>query len=331
MRANTDWFRDAKWGVFFHYLADVASATTAVDISVDQWNRRIDAFDVEGLAQQLTEVRAGYFFITLGQNSGFLLSPNETYDSLVKRSPSHCSRRDLVADLVKALAPRGIPVMVYLPCHAPALDRQAVEGLACTPDWDASCWQLRPGNYLRAQPVDARLTEFQRHWEAVIREWSLRWGSGVRGWWFDGCYKADRMYRHPDEPNFASFAAAAKAGNGQSLVAFNDGVNTPVTCLTEYEDYTAGELSHAFPATLRASYTPPLTRFIGGAQYHVLSFLGDWWGQGNPRFCEEFVVGFTKNINAFEGVVTWDVPPTPTGRIPDDFIRQLAALRKVTR
>ena len=40
-----------------------------------------------------------------------------------------------------------------------------------------------------------------------------RWGQKVWGWWFDGCYFADAMYRHPDAPNFASFAAAAKAGN----------------------------------------------------------------------------------------------------------------------
>ena len=54
--------------------------------------------------------------------------------------------------------------------------------------------------------MGGRLAEFQRKWEAVIREWSLRWGKSVSGWWIDGCYFADQMYRFDDEPNFASFA-----------------------------------------------------------------------------------------------------------------------------
>ena len=28
-RANTDWFRDAGWGTFVHYLADAPSAAEA--------------------------------------------------------------------------------------------------------------------------------------------------------------------------------------------------------------------------------------------------------------------------------------------------------------
>src|SRR5512137_1942451 len=122
MRANTDWFRDARWGVFIHYLAGLPSADNPDGVSVEDWNRRIDGFDVEGLARQLAEVRAGYLFLTLGQNSGFFLSPNATYDALVRRIPSRLSRRDLVADMAAALAPHGIPLLVYMPAHAPALD-----------------------------------------------------------------------------------------------------------------------------------------------------------------------------------------------------------------
>ena len=77
-----------------------------------RWNQRIDAFDTDGLAKQLHEVGAGYFFITLGQNSGFYLSPNTTYDRLVGHSPGRCSRRDLVADIAAALKPCGIRMMV---------------------------------------------------------------------------------------------------------------------------------------------------------------------------------------------------------------------------
>ena len=99
-----------------------------------------------------------------------------------------------------------------MPSHAPARDRRAVEALKCTPEWDGGRWQLKPGDYT-THSVDERLSEFQRNWEAVIREWSNRWGDDVSAWWVDKCYYANVMYRHPDEPNFAGFAAAARAGN----------------------------------------------------------------------------------------------------------------------
>jgi hypothetical protein len=336
-RASTDWFRDAKWGVFCHYLAAPPSSPTGAALTPDDWNHQVDGFDVKGLAAQLASARAAYLFITLGQNTGFFCSPNKTYDSLVPRRPSRLSQRDLVADLYDALAPHGVRLMVYLPAHAPAMDREAVEALRCTPRWDASNWQLRPGTYLAGPDVDDRLSDFQRNWEAVIREWSLRWGKKVHGWWIDGCYHADRMYRRPDPPNFRSFAEAMKAGNPESLVAFNPGVKVPVISLTEYEDYTAGEIAGAFPVSMDSQWRNPKKpakywgmppgRFVDGAQYHILSFLGCYWCGGDPRFADEFVIGITKHVNSLGGVVTWDVPIETSGLIPEPFIRQLQALR----
>ena len=52
-RANTDWFMRCRWGLFAHYLADTASNLKPIDLTVDDWNRRVDAFDVDGLARQL--------------------------------------------------------------------------------------------------------------------------------------------------------------------------------------------------------------------------------------------------------------------------------------
>jgi hypothetical protein len=43
--------------------------------------------------------------------------------------------------------------------------------------------------------VGGRLAELQRNWEAVVRERPVRWGKSVSGWWIDGCYFADQMYR----------------------------------------------------------------------------------------------------------------------------------------
>jgi len=63
----------------------------------------------------------------------------------------------------------------------------------------------------------------QRNWEAIIREWSLRWGDLVDGWWFDGVYAPHEMYTYDTPPNFGSWAAAARAGNNASILTFSFG------------------------------------------------------------------------------------------------------------
>ena len=104
------WMRQARWGVMTHYLADWiwGDEAKAKGLSreerqtlqtVEAWNALVDGFDVEALAKQLEEVGAGYYLLSIGQNSGYYLAPNPTYDRIVGRSPSRCSRRDLVSDL----------------------------------------------------------------------------------------------------------------------------------------------------------------------------------------------------------------------------------------
>ena len=312
----TAWFARCQWGVFCHYLGAPPSSADGKELTADAWNRQIDAFDAEGLARQLEAVGAPYFFITLGQNSGHYLAPNETYDEYVGLKPSKCSRRDLVADLYEALRPRGIQLLVYLPSGAPAADPVAVERLG----WE---WGIEGGwPHGGGKPTGKRLASFQRKWEAVVRDWSMRWGPKLRGWWIDGCYFADDMYRHADAPNFQSFAAALKAGNPTSIVAFNPGVLTPVVCHTKHEDYTAGEIAGLLPECPG----PWVERDGHRARYHVLSYLGQSWCKGAPRFPDAMVRGYTEHVAAKGGVLTWDVPIEKNGLIPPAFLKQLEAL-----
>ena len=95
---RTDWFHHAKWGVFMHYMAD--TVLKGDELTIENWNKAVDSFDVKGLADQLSSAGAGYFVLTLGQNSGYYCAPNAAYDRLTGIAPSKCARRDLVADLV---------------------------------------------------------------------------------------------------------------------------------------------------------------------------------------------------------------------------------------
>jgi hypothetical protein len=299
------WMQTARWGVMTHYLADWQARAHRLDISVEEWNRMVDGFDVEALAKQLQAAGARYYQITVGQNSGYYLSPNPVYDRLTGIAPSKCSRRDLVADLSEALGRRGIKLMIYLPSGAPGQDKAADAALG---------WQNGP------HPNK----EFQRKWEQIIRAWSERWGRKVAGWWFDGCYFPNTMYRSVEAPNFGSFAAAARAGNPDAALAFNPGVVYRMLSVTPHEDFIAGEIDKPEFVTVRRAEGGKLD----GAQIHMLSYLGRTWGMGDPRFTAAEVIGYTKKVVDAGGAVTWDVPVQLNGTISQPFLDQLIALRK---
>jgi hypothetical protein len=318
---KTDWFQAAGWGVMTHYLGAAPSSKGGAELTAEAWNQQVDAFDVPGLVEQVASSGAKYLLFTIGQNSGHYCAPNATYDKFVGIVPSKCSRRDLVAELAKALSAYKIRLMVYLPSGAPAADPVARKNLG----W---LWGRKGGWQLPGEPIGGRLVEFQRRWESIIRDWSLRWGDQIAGWWIDGCYFPDQMYRFDDEPNFASFAAALKAGNPNSIVAFNPGVKVPVIGYTRHEDYTAGEVN--LPQLERAIEACP-GRWLEcegkQLQFQILTYLGKTWCQGErPQLADEKIVDLTRKLLAKGGVVTFDVPIQRDGHIPAPFVDQLRAV-----
>jgi hypothetical protein len=301
------WMQDPRyaWGVMTHYLADWQARDHGLTMTPALWNKLIEGFDVEAMAKRLESVGAGHYQISIGQNSGYYLAPNAIYDAITKPETSKCSRRDLVADFYHALHTRDIKLMVYLPSGAPDRDQAAMEAL----EW-------RNGSYPNK--------EFQVKWQRVITEWSQRWHRKVAGWWFDGCYFPNAMYRSASAPNFTSFAAAARAGNPDSCLAFNPGVIYRLMGMSPEDDYTAGEIDKPEMASIRRDQGGR----VDGVQIQMLSFLGEKWGSGQPRFTTEQVIAYTKKIRDAGGAVTWDVPVETDGTITQPFLDQLAALGK---
>ena len=304
---RAEWMQDPRyaWGVMTHYLADWQSQVNHLDMNVDLWNKMIDGWDVEGMAKRLASVGAGHYQISIGQNSGYYLSPNATYDKITGITPSKCSRRDLVADFYEPLRQRDIKLMVYLPSGAPNGDKAAKTALE---------WQN--GGYPNKN--------FQLKWEAIIREWSQRWGDKVTGWWLDGVVYPDSMYRSPEPPNFASLGAAARAGNPDACVAFNPGVYNRLFAMSRDEDFTAGEIDD--PNLAKVMHQ--VNGRVDGTQIHMLCFLGQHWGKGEPRFTTEQAVAATKKVRDWGGAVTWDVPVAMDGTIAAAFMEQLEAIGK---
>jgi hypothetical protein len=305
---NAKWMQESRFGVMHHFLADWIARAENIEMNVDAWNKLVDNFDVDNLSNQLHSAGAKYCIITIGQNSGYYLSPNKNYDRLTKIKPSKCSNRDLVADLSAALKKNNIKLIVYLPAGAPAGDRAASDAL-----------QWKNGPYVNR--------EFQKKWESVIREWSLRWGDKIAGWWFDGCYWPNTMYRSKTPPNFESFAAAAKAGNSENVVAFNPGVVNRTISITPYEDYIAGEVSNPELMSLMRIFDG----VVDGSQLQILSYLGERWGTGETRFTNEQVLKWCREIWNKQGTVTWDIPLQPTGTIKESFMEQLRAIGNASK
>jgi len=267
---NTDWFKEAGHGVFMHFLPGDAETLA-----------KVENFDVHALADQLESMDAKYFIFTLGQNSGFMNSPNPVYERITGYAPGErCSKRDLPLDLYRALNPKGIKLMLYLPCQAPNRDvaAQTAFGLAQGP---------------KDQPVDVT---FARKWAQVIGEWSTRYGDKVAGWWFDGGYKwigfNDQIAR--------IYAEAVKRGNPNAIVTFNPGVS--LVRWTQAEDYTAGELTEPFKYV-------PTDRWVDASQWHALTYLGSRWGARDTRFSTDQWAAWMNSVMAKGGVVTLDMGP----------------------
>jgi hypothetical protein len=306
-KGRANWMGECRWGLFTHYLADWKGKEMGVEMTPARWEEMVDKFDAEGLAEQLKGMGVRYYFLTIGQNSGYYCSPNATYERIVgETARGKLSKRDLIADVGAAMHKRGIHFCVYLPSGAPGGDKVAREKLG----WVNGA---------------ARNAAFQRNWEGVIREWSLRWGEKVEGWWFDGCYFPNTMYRWPEEPNFRSFAAAARAGNGRAAVGFNIGPGVRVQSATPYEDFTAGECTNPDKFVARRVAADGT---MDGVQPHLLTYLGASWGHGPTKYPDAFVVDFAKKITRTGTAVTFDVPITVEGRIDERFTGQIGLIRK---
>src|ERR1700761_6159698 len=76
-----------RWGVMTHYLADWQARTHKLEMNAELWNKLIDGFDSEEMARRLESVGAGHYQLSIGQNSGYYLSPNTVYDRITGIRP----------------------------------------------------------------------------------------------------------------------------------------------------------------------------------------------------------------------------------------------------
>jgi len=294
---NTDWFRDAGYGVFVHYLTGLQNSAESVNSlgKETSWDECVREFDVERFADTMKEAGAGYVIFTVMQITRHMIAPNETYDRITGFEPGEaCATRDLIEDLYQALHKRGISLMLYYTGDGPRADAKGAPAFGCE------------------SPVT---TEFVTKWASVAQEYSERYKDKVAGWWVDGCYS----FIGYDDEKLGIMASALKAGDPNAIVALNVGVQDKVRAYTPHEDFTTGEQNEFFDR--------PVSRWVGGEQWHILSFLGNGWAQAGVRYGKSAMAEYVQEVNEVGGVVSIDVLLYRDGSIDRSQLEVLKALR----
>lgn len=305
----TDRFYNSRWGVFNHYLYGVqngAGHPANMGRGTTAWDECADELDVDRLADQLSEVGAKYYFFTLMQGNGFMAAPNSVYDRIAGTVSERPCRRDLPAELAEALAKRDIDLYLYYtgdgPYKNPEIGRK----------------------FGFAEPRGKVNMDFVLKWAEVLREYAVRYGDAVKGWWIDGCYR--EAFGYNDEL-LRPYYDACKEGNPTALVSLNDGVHKDGAVKNfSGEDFVCGEFN---------DFTfIPESRFINGAQSHILAPLGkspdggEWNAWARPGVKREgaYMRDYVAKVHNAGGVVSIDVVLYRDGSLDPEQRRVLKAI-----
>ena len=200
-----------NYGVMVHWLFP-----TYKNKDVD---KLADNFDVDLFMRDFQATGADWLIFTVGQNSGTYASPNSVIDKYC--GEGHCSKRDLALEIARRVKKLGKRFIFYIPCE--------VRGNYTVRD--GFCW---------VRNMHDPNLEFQKRWLEVLREWSLRFGKDVAGWWVDGAYADVVPHLKWDE-----WHSALRAGNQHAVITFNGGIirENCVFLLHPEHDITAGEVN----------------------------------------------------------------------------------------
>lgn len=290
MSKATDRLLSKRFGVFNHYLFGMQNGSGKERNPkgiITSWNECVDEFDTDKLAYQLHQMGAGYYCITLMQGTKYMIAPNETFDRIGGTNPGEaCSLRDLPEDLYRSLSKYDIDLYLYYTGDGPYLTKGVGDRFGM-PD-------------PRIKVTD----QFVSNWAAVLEEYAVRYGDKVKGWWVDGCYE----FLGYNNENLSVYYKAAKVGNPDSLVAFNNGINPTLQIDYSVEDITCGEFNDFI-------YIPE-SRYIDGVQTHMLIPLGVFpdntygggaWGFPGCKRDKEYMLDFIRKSNAVGTPVTVDI------------------------
>ncbi len=320
-KLRSDWMV-GKWGMMVHWIAPGPFPEHGPHIT--DVNLAVNNFDRSRFLSQFEQSGADFLMFTIGQNTSYYASPNATLDRLA--GSGHCSERDLVLEIAKGVKERQKRFIAYLPAEV-----QQPKSLHAALAW-------HPGG---------DQTEFEHRYTAFIREYSERYANAVDGWWFDGCYT------WPDFPNkirhWPLWLNAARAGNPEAVVAFNDGAfySGNMRPVTPLEDYFSGECWGIRDGKImvghgeHTSLTMPSSRFVEGTecQLHVqmpIDCNGNWWHENPgpmppPKYGDDELFPVVRQVLKVGGTFTLNVGIYQEGKISESTLAQLQHLNRLLK
>jgi hypothetical protein len=265
---KTDWM----------YRGMIGLATAYYPAKITDTESVANAFKVEKIATQLKDANASWFLLSLHHQSWIMMAPNATYDGILGNG-SYTSARDVPLELHQQLESKGIKLMLYVNLRFDP--RSAVSD------------KVRKS--MGGWPPNDKLVN---NIAAVYREFSLRYGNKVSGWWVDGTQLGSQWGISPDRERwFKIIADALRAGNPKALVSFNPGVI--VDHYSNVEDYTTGE------SEVLKSF--PNDRWLDGDQWHMWTYLGGWWNSNGTRFSDKELGEYISSVTSKGGALTFSV------------------------
>lgn len=311
---STDWMA-GKWGLMVHWIAPGPAPAEGEWIS--DLNTAINNFQAEKFLSQFEASGAEYLMFTIGQNTSKYCSPNKIMDQYAGKG--HCSDRDLALELAVGVKKLGKKFIPYLPAEV-----DAPVDLHVPFAWNSGGDQ----------------SEFEKRYTEFVKEYSVKFGKNYDGWWFDGCYSWAAFPNN--KRHWPLWINAARAGNPDAVVAFNDGsfylgITRPVT---DYQDYLSGECWEIKDGKLvsgsKGWLYQPISRFLPNTQcqFHVqvpIDCNKSWVNQTpglmpSPSYTDDELFSAVLNVLKVGGTFTINVGIYQEGYISDQTLEQLKRL-----
>jgi hypothetical protein len=84
---------------------------------------------------------------------------------------------------------------------------------------------------------------------SITRFWSEKWGDKIVGWWIDGVYHADQMYRNVPRAELPFFRASVTRWKPEQHSRFQCGTHDPLEKVSDEQDYTQARFRATSAAT----------------------------------------------------------------------------------
>lgn len=341
---RAQWMADGTYGMMVHWFVYPTGNTP--EEKTNNFNERVNAFDVAGFMKQFDQSGADWLIFTMGQNGGYWNSSNEYLDKVL---PGHTPKRDLAMEIAQEVKKRNKKFIIYLAGTAAGYPEDVKTAF----------------NWKGDEATDnSENTAFIRSNLAFMKAYAQKFGENCDGFWIDGLYEAI----HQNKWNWEDWCQSMRSGNPDCAVALSDASFAigKLTPLYDKMDYFAGETHYIENGMIRidpiigaaSDFAPngkyyldengkprtkgqapkfhlPESQYIGGVQWQALIPVDLPFNGPAPtqwvRYPKEEVIKLVVNCKKVKGAVTINLPVDGVGLIPQSSLNKIIAVKEAIR